>query len=86
MADPQVIIEEVKSMCFSDSPSLGAPVLGAEACLDAFEEVCFLHLLENQRTKALNPLSCLEQSLQGGGALGCWRGECWPVSLLCSGS
>lgn len=50
MADPQIIIQKVKSVCFSGSSSLGAPIPGADACLDAFEEAFSLHLLESQRT------------------------------------
>lgn len=51
-------------MCFSDSSSLGAPVLGAEACLDTFEEAFFCIFW---KTKGPQPhtRSCLEQSLQG---------------------
>lgn len=52
-------------MCFSDSSSLGAPVLGAEACLDAFEEAFFCICWKTKGPQALNPQSCLEQSLQG---------------------
>lgn len=52
-------------MCCSDSSSLGAPVLGAEACLDAFEEAFFCICWKTKGPEALNLLSCLEQSLQG---------------------
>ncbi|XP_063260324.1 PRELI domain containing protein 3B isoform X3 [Prinia subflava] len=72
MADPQVIMQKVKSTCSSDSSSLGARVLGAEACLDAFKEV-LLHLLENQRTTSPGSTVLPGAEPAGRGALGCWR-------------
>lgn len=61
MADPQVIIQKVKSMFFSDSSSLGAPFPGAGACLDALEEAFFCICWKAKGPQALNPRSCLEQ-------------------------
>lgn len=86
MADPQVITQKVKSTRFSDSSSLGEPLLGAAACLDAFKEAGFLHLLKKQKTRSPEFTVLPGAESAGRGVLGCWRGECWPVLFLCPGN
>lgn len=87
MAGPQAIVQKVKFMCFSDSTSLRAALLGmcrAEACLDAFEECIVCILLESQRARNLELGVLFGAESAGRDPLDYWRGECLLLPLLWS--